>query len=227
MVERKRSANGERHSQVRVPDEVVEQVRSMCSQGTSQADICRLLDMNSSTVSRIVNYETRTEPTYEVLEGGLQTKFSAEWMSDEHKAKFRKLLQHWGTEYRREVDPNYWVAKLQATIERERPRIALIADCRFPNEISFIKSDPASGFVCRVDRLGYEGIGSSHSSETLLGWMADEDWHYILQVPDGQLEELQRDAVVLFDHIVDSLTPPDLTEFTNFTPKHVIVEEAA
>lgn len=173
--------------------------------------------------------------TYEVREGlSCFTPFP-EWVQyDAHAemsdplcpmGKQRTLLQWWGTEYRRDADPNYWVAKLQATLETERPRVALIADCRFPNEISFVKSDPASGFVCRVDRLGYEGIGSKHQSETILDWMSDEDWHYILQVPDGQLEELQRDAVVLFDHIIESLTPPDLSELESFKPKHVIWEE--
>lgn len=138
--------------------------------------------------------------------------------------KQRTLLQWWGTEYRRARDNNYWVRKLQATIEAEKPRIALIADCRFPNEISWVKSDPSSGFVCRVDRLGFKGIGSTHPSETMLDWMAEEDWHYILQVPDGQLEELQRDAVVLFDLIVDSLTPPDLSEFQGFEETLVVKE---
>lgn len=139
--------------------------------------------------------------------------------------KQRALLQWWGTEFRRNQDPNYWVDKLEATLLVEQPRIALISDVRFPNEVSWVKSDPSSGFVCRVDRLGYKRDGSQHPSETILDFLGDEDWHFILQVPDGELEELRRDAVVVFDLIVQALTPPDLSEFEKFEQKVIPASE--
>jgi hypothetical protein len=52
--------------------------------------------------------------------------------------------------------------------------------------------------------------------------MDDGDWHYIIQVPDGDLEELQRDAVVVFDLIIQSLTPPDLNDVTHVEAGQVI-----
>jgi hypothetical protein len=125
--------------------------------------------------------------------------------------KQRTLLQWWGTDYRRNEDPNYWVEKLQEVIEKDKPAIALISDMRFPNEVSWVKSS-IDNCVVRVDRLGYRSITPSHASETALDFMGDEDWHYILQVPDGDLEELKRDAVVVFDLIISSLTPPDLSD---------------
>lgn len=139
--------------------------------------------------------------------------------------KQRTLLQWWGTEYRREQDPNYWVAKLEATLLVEQPRIALISDLRFPNEVSWIKSDPSGGFVCRVDRVGYKSSTSQHSSETILDFMGEEDWHYVIQVPDGDLDELKRDAVVVFDLVVQYLTPPDLSEFEQFAEKVIPASE--
>jgi hypothetical protein len=126
--------------------------------------------------------------------------------------KQRTLLQWWGTEYRRTRDTNYWVKKLDATLKAERPRIALITDMRFPNEVSWVKQDPASGFAVRVDRLGYKTDVAQHVSEKALDFMGDEDWHYIIQVNDGDVEELKRDAVVVFDLIVELLTPPDLSD---------------
>lgn len=140
--------------------------------------------------------------------------------------KQRTLLQWWGTEYRRAEDSNYWVNKLNETLLSEKPRIALISDMRFPNEMSWVKSDPASGFVVRVDRLGFDNK-MTHESEHLLDWVAEEDWHYIIQVPDGQVEELRRDAVVVFDLIVEYLTPPDLSEIESFEEKVVKVEAVA
>lgn len=126
--------------------------------------------------------------------------------------KQRTLMQWWGTEYRRAQDPNYWVKKLNATLLADKPRIALITDMRFPNEVSWVKQDPSSGFVVRVDRLGFKNKAGQHESEIALDFMADEDWHYIIQVNDGDVEELRRDAVVVFDLIVEYLSPPDLSD---------------
>jgi len=81
--------------------------------------------------------------------------------------KQRLLLQWWGTEYRRAQDANYWVKRLDETLKAEKPRIALVTDLRFPNEVSWVKQDPASGFVCRVDRLGYKSDIPVHYSEKL------------------------------------------------------------
>lgn len=167
-----------------------------------------------------------------VQEGDVFTPF-AEWVIYDADApmddplcplgKHRTLLQWWGTELRRQQDTNYWVKKLAAVIEAERPRIALISDMRFPNEVSWIKSDRNSGFVCRVDRIGYKSAMYNHPSETALDFMSEEDWHYIIQVGDGNVEELKRDAVVVFDLIVAMLTPPDLSDFNNFSEKIIKV----
>lgn len=129
--------------------------------------------------------------------------------------KQRKLLQWWGSEYRREQDPFYWVTKMQETIEKDKPAVALISDLRFPNEMSWVTAN--KGYAVRVDRLGYsDGKAAGHHSEELLSWVADEDWHYIIQVNDGDVEELRADAVIVFDHIIEQLTPPDLRDIEKF-----------
>jgi hypothetical protein len=59
------------------------------------------------------------------------------------KDQYRRLLQVWGTEFRREQDPDYWVKRLIQTM-RESAGHVLIDDCRFPNEYDALKP---KGFI--------------------------------------------------------------------------------
>lgn len=49
----------------------------------------------------------------------------------------RELLQFFGTDMCRHLDDNCWVRATFAQIEIEQPEFAIIADGRFPNEITF------------------------------------------------------------------------------------------
>jgi hypothetical protein len=110
--------------------------------------------------------------------------------------KQRTLLQWWGSEYRRSIDPDYWVRQLAQTIELEKPEIALITDVRFPNELSFVHEH---GEAVRVDRPGLPP--STHISETALADTSDEDWSIILE-NSGSLEEFLLGAVTCFDELM-------------------------
>lgn len=83
----------------------------------------------------------------------------------------RKILQWWGTDYRRSQDPDYWVIKLAESLYGQHESSSwVIPDVRFQNEIDFIRSKD-NGIVIRL-----EGRSSSrvpvHSSEeqTLTGF---------------------------------------------------------
>lgn len=129
--------------------------------------------------------------------------------------KQRKLLQWWGTELRRAADPFYWVKKLQGRIEVDNPKIALIPGLRFPSEVTWVSAN--GGFTVRMDRLGYTPTEhTAHVSEEALSYMDEGDWNYVIQCQDGDLDELQRSAVFVFDHIVELLTPPDLRDIEKF-----------
>lgn len=52
--------------------------------------------------------------------------------------KQRRLLQWWGTEFRRDQDPDYWVKQTEARILAEKPEIAVISDMRFENEFEMV-----------------------------------------------------------------------------------------
>jgi hypothetical protein len=72
----------------------------------------------------------------------------------------RKLLQWWGTEYRRAQDPNYWTKRTMSSVERNMGLI-VITDVRFPNEERAIHE--RGGTVWRIIRPGHHG--DEHISE--------------------------------------------------------------
>ena len=96
--------------------------------------------------------------------------------------KHPKLLQWWGTEYRRTQDPDYWVKKLVARIKSESPDVALITDTRFVNEAQAVKD--LGGYNLNVSRLNADGTPfiapdrpANHPSETSL-----DNWNWDLKI---------------------------------------------
>ena len=96
--------------------------------------------------------------------------------------KHAKLLQWWGTEYRRAQDNNYWVKKAMASIPRDLD-IALFSDVRFPNEADAIKQ--AKGYTVQVTRFNEDGSAfrdpsrdENHPSETALDYY---NWDYYIR----------------------------------------------
>ena len=89
--------------------------------------------------------------------------------------KHAKLLQWWGTEYRRAQDSLYWIKKGVATIKAFQAKnpagVVLVSDTRFINEFDAIKS--LGGYSIKVRRLNDDGTefrdpsrDSNHISET-------------------------------------------------------------
>lgn len=114
--------------------------------------------------------------------------------------KQRNLLQWWGTEFRRNVNPDYWVTKLAKRLEKEKPEIACITDMRFPNEMEWVKK---YGETFRVDRPGLPALtAASHASEKALSTVPEEDWTCILMNYTGDLEGFRRNAVQAFDNVI-------------------------
>ena len=95
----------------------------------------------------------------------------------------RRILQWWGTEYRRSQDADYWTKAWGRKIERfdlEQVHV-LVDDVRFLNELQVIKAH--GGLIVKIERPGFTGA-NNHASETSL----DEynDWDRVL-VNDGTL----------------------------------------
>lgn len=77
----------------------------------------------------------------------------------------RRLLQLWGTEYRRASDPDYWVKKTRDRIDHQSQQAWVISDVRFPNEAGMVKTH--GGIVIRVTGRAIETSLPAHESEKL------------------------------------------------------------
>jgi hypothetical protein len=116
--------------------------------------------------------------------------------------KHPKLLQWWGTNYRRAQDPDYWTKKLFANIPSYLD-IALVTDVRFPNEANGIKE--RGGYNVQIQRLNQDGgkyFASDrpldHPSETALDSYAF-DFHLVNVA--GHAALLGEQAVTLTEYL--------------------------
>lgn len=75
----------------------------------------------------------------------------------------REVMQMVGTDMFRKMQHNVWSAATIRKIQLENPPMAIIADCRFPNEVEAVKN--AGGIVVKLTRNPYN---STHGSETAL-----------------------------------------------------------
>ncbi|MCM2263962.1 MAG: hypothetical protein NDI73_02105 [Desulfuromonadales bacterium] len=99
----------------------------------------------------------------------------------------RRLLQWWGTEYRRAQDPDYWTKAWGRKIEQydlTRTPI-LVDDVRFMNELEVIRTH--GGLIVKIERPGFSGA-NNHSSETSLDGF--NNWDAVV-VNNGTLEEFR------------------------------------
>lgn len=92
------------------------------------------------------------------------------------KGRFRKLLQWWGTEFRRSLDEQYWVKKGIEAIQKLDSKwqgqvIIFMPDIRFPDEAQMIKD--LGGLVFRIERPTKEV--DLHPSETVMDNYTDFD----------------------------------------------------
>lgn len=102
----------------------------------------------------------------------------------------RRILQWWGTEYRRAQDPDYWTKawdRKVAEFDLDQ-MLVLVDDVRFGNELDMIRAH--GGLIVKIERPGFDGA-NQHSSETSLDDYAD--WDGVI-VNDGSLAEFQREV---------------------------------
>jgi hypothetical protein len=82
----------------------------------------------------------------------------------------RFVLQRWGTEYRRQQNPDYWVLRFEEMLRTDvckNASLVVIPDVRFLNEEQMLRNHGAE--IWRISRPGYlkPGWTSAHESERL------------------------------------------------------------
>jgi hypothetical protein len=82
----------------------------------------------------------------------------------------RELMQYFGTEICRQMNPNVWVGAILRQIEIEQPTLAVITDCRFPNEFERVQN--AGGKIVYLKR---SVCTDNHKSENALDLEAGYD----------------------------------------------------
>ena len=123
----------------------------------------------------------------------------------------RKVLQHLGTEGCRVIDPDIWIRKFMEVSTRllsddkmkyspyngltwggnpTNTKAVVCADCRFNNELKYIKE--YGGIFIKVERpsAGLEGEFATHQSESETVKMMDNNFDYVIQ-NTGTLDDLR------------------------------------
>lgn len=87
------------------------------------------------------------------------------WPETSKPMTAREVMQYVGTDIFRKIQKNVWADATISKIKKEAYDLAVIADCRFPNEVEAVKN--AGGMVIKLNRNIYD---SDHASETALDY---------------------------------------------------------
>lgn len=112
----------------------------------------------------------------------------------------REVMQVVGTDIFRSMKPNIWPDSTIKRIQGEAPELALITDCRFPNEVDAIQN--AGGSVVRLTRD--KCLSSDHISEVIL----DKDkynWDNFDHVLDNENMSIYEQSMALYSLLQDIL----------------------
>lgn len=82
---------------------------------------------------------------------------------EQHKDNFRRILQGWGTDYKRDlIDQKYWLIRWLNATKASNADVIVVPDVRFENEANLIKK--CDGLLIRVERLPEKSL-DVHASE--------------------------------------------------------------
>jgi hypothetical protein len=147
--------------------------RKQSGKTTCSENICDYYNSKYSGLSKVYNFADPLKQdicmnilglTYDQCYGSdidKNTTTHIEW--DGQKLTAREVMQIVGTDIFRKMYNGVWVNATISKINREHMGLAVIADCRFPNEVEAVKN--AGGIVIKLTRNLYN---SNHASEIAL-----------------------------------------------------------
>lgn len=123
---------------------------------------------------------------------------------DENKPRLADEMQYYGTSYRRVKDPFYWLKRMDQEIKDDNPQVALIESVRFKNEYYYVTAK--GGYTVKLTRSGFVSADRDpkHPSETELDGIK---FHFEVEALDGDVDEVKRCALVVFDTICEHVNP--------------------
>jgi hypothetical protein len=107
----------------------------------------------------------------------------------------REVMQYVGTDFFRQIYPQVWVDSTIRRIEKDSTKLAVVVDCRFPNEVKGIQE--SGGKVIRLTRNIF-GDSDQHPSETALDNY--EGFDFVL---DNQKMSVEEQNETIYNKLVD------------------------
>lgn len=108
------------------------------------------------------------------------------------KLTAREVMQFVGTDIFRKMKTDVWAGATINKIMIDKPTIAIIADCRFPNEVEAVRN--AGGMVIKLTRNPYN---SDHESEKALDENVYPTCNFDLVIYNDNLSIQQQNEAVL------------------------------
>jgi hypothetical protein len=114
------------------------------------------------------------------------------------EVKDARILQACGSKRRRE-DPFYWIRKVVAAVERERPAIAIFTNLRLINEVTVVRAYGA--VTVRLTRLNENGslyiAGDRDMNDPLETELDNFQFDYFITAKSGQTSWIAAQAIAL------------------------------
>jgi hypothetical protein len=104
----------------------------------------------------------------------------------------REVMQFVGTDIFRKLKNDVWAGATITKIGLEKPSLAIIADCRFPNEVEAVKN--AGGLVIKLTRNLYN---SDHTSERALDVHNYDPKNFDLVIDNSQITISEQNEMIL------------------------------
>lgn len=103
----------------------------------------------------------------------------------------REVMQFVGTDLFRKMKNDVWSSATINKIKSEKPQLAIIADCRFPNEVQAVRD--AGGIVIKLTRNPYN---SDHESEIALDEIVYPNSNFDLVIYNENLSIQQQNEII-------------------------------